>query len=130
MPDRTFIKKKTARNIIFGIFLFFMLALGGGLQLVKVEARNYAVAQAVQINNRQTCALRALVDPAIAGYRRTLKLAKKTATDPTVNKAVQKRAVASATNTQKTLNGLLEFRAVYNTVPPGFDCRSLKVTNG
>jgi hypothetical protein len=122
MPDATYIKKKTARNIIVGIFIFFTLALGAGLQLVKIQARDYAVAQAVRVNNHTTCALRALVDPPIAGYKRTLALALKTADDPTVNKQTRERAAASARNTLKTLAGLQNFRAVYNTVPPGYKC--------
>lgn len=118
MPDSGYIKKSTARNIIVCMFVFFSFAVGVGAQYAKQQASD----QAVKINNQTTCALRALVDPPIAGYRRSLALAVKTANDTTVDEAVRERASASAKNTQKTLSGLLQFRAIYNTVPPGYKC--------
>jgi hypothetical protein len=118
MPNSGYIRKRSARNIIAGMFVFFTLGLGIGLQYVKQQAQN----QAASINNRTTCALRALVDPAIAGYERTLDLSLKTSNDQSVKEAVRLRAAATARNTQKTLSGLQNFRAVYNTVPPGYKC--------
>lgn len=124
MPDSGYIKKSTARNIIVGIFVFFSFAVGAGAQYAKQQATD----QAVKINNRTTCAFRDLVDTPIAGYRRTIALAQHVADDTSRNKKVRASAAKSVAANQKTLDGLIKFRAVYNTVPPGYKCP--KVTNG
>lgn len=130
MPNTGYIQKKTARNIIVGIFVFFMLTLGVGLQYVERVARDYAVKQALLVNNSTTCAFRALVDPPIAGYKRSVAIQTHIANDTSRNAKVRQTAKDNAASASKTLKGLVSFRNVYHTVPPGYTCPKPPGTKG
>lgn len=105
------ISKKLARNIILGIFVFFLAALGGGLQLVKIQAKDYAVAQATKQGNQTTCVSTVIL-------ARLKASADQAADDKTTSESQQARARASADFEQLLLNHLLP-------VPPSLNCYRL-----
>lgn len=104
------------------LFIFCISYMTFGLYLVKERAADAATTQAVAINNSTTCALRNLVDPTIAGLRRSIGIAQHVADDKGRNDKIRQTAKLSVRSSTKTLTGLLQFRAVYSTIPPGYRC--------
>lgn len=108
MPDSGYIRKSTARNIIVGIFIFFLLALGGGLQLVKKQAQDYAVAQATKQGNQTTCVSTVILS-------RLKASADQAAGDLTTSESQRARARASSDFEELLLSHL-------KPIPPSINC--------
>lgn len=104
------------------LFTLTILYLTLGLYVVKEYAAKEAAQRALTVNNATTCAFRQLVDTPIAGYRRTIKIQQAIVADNTRSAKVRETAQKNVEATTKTLDGLVNFRAVYHTVPPGFKC--------
>lgn len=109
MPDQ--ISKKLARNIIVGVFMFFLFALGAGLTYVEHVARDYAVEQATIQGNQTTCVSTVILS-------RLKASADQAASDKTTSESQQKRAQASADFEALLLSHL-------KPVPPSLNCYKL-----
>lgn len=108
MPESGYIKKSAARNIIVGIFIFFMLTLGVGLQYVEQVARDYAVGQATKQGNQTTCVSTVILS-------RLKASSDQASTDQTTSESQRQRAKASSAFEQLLLNHL-------TPVPPTLNC--------
>lgn len=111
MPNSGYIRKSTARNIIVGIFIFFMLTLGGGLQYVKMNARDYAIKQAAIQGNQTTCVSTVILSRLKASSDQGAK-------DMTVSRSQRLRSKATAD---------FERALIYHLrpVPPSINCYKL-----
>lgn len=120
------VKRTTLAKIVAMQFFVFVILLGAGLQLVKYQAAESASSKAsklaVQVNNQTTCALRQLVDTPIAGYRRYIVIQQKIVDDKSRSKKNRITAQQNIEATQKTLEGLVNFRNVYITIPADYKC--------
>lgn len=105
------VKRTTLAKIVAAQFFIFLLLLGGGLQLVKEQARDYAVTQASLQGNQTTCVSTVILARIKASSNQAAK-------DKTTSKSVRARAKASADFWQLLLNHL-------KPVPPNLNCYRL-----
>lgn len=136
MPDTIEAFKRKTRKQLFIVIAFLAVMIVVGLYAVQERSKDYAANAAKQVAidqiqaenyqiNFTTCGVRALVTPGLTAQKKTLERAKESAADTTQSKSVRSRAKSAIISTQKSINSTNKVLAVFGTIPPGFDCKTL-----
>lgn len=135
-PTTGYVKKSAVRGLVIALFAFQLAVTGLVGWVVKEYAASEATkkasllagstAEATRYNtNRSTCALRALVDPQIKENLAQLAGYKEAAKDKSISASARRRNEGRIATTALTIKNLRDFRSVYATVPPDYDCSKL-----
>jgi len=130
------VPKLLIRGYITALFIVVLMAFAvSTVAIVRAQkgAADAAVSKqlneaSVYANNHAACGLRALVDPTIAAQKRSLAISESGAKDKTVTASARHRSALNVKSLHKSLIGLYKVRALYGTIPPGYDCSKLPKT--
>lgn len=127
------VPRRLMRGYVTALFILVMMAFAiSSVAIVRgqrIEADTQVARQlneaSIYANNHAACGLRALVDPTIAAQKRSLVLSTAASKDKTSSPTARARSKKNIASLEKSLEGLTKVRALYGTIPPGYDCSKL-----